>query len=176
MQWPVSRKVHPDRVFLGMTQTAIADIANAISEYEPVTLLAHPDDYSRARVMLGSNVTLWDIPTEDLWCRDAGPIFVKGPSDLAVSHIQFNGWGEKQVSTRDSKIAGEVARRLGLELLPTGLRDDAGGVEHDGHGLLIAYESSWVNANRNPGLTCDQVEQRLLNAYGATKMIWTEGV
>ncbi|SMX44388.1 Putative agmatine deiminase [Octadecabacter ascidiaceicola] len=177
MQWPVNRRVHPDPLFLEMAQQTIADVANAIADFEPVTMLAHPDDHASARRKLSSGVELWDIPTEDLWCRDAGPIFlVDGNGGLAVSHIQFNGWGEKQVNARDSKIAAEVANRLGLELIPTGLRGEAGAVEQDGHGLLLAHESSWVNDNRNPGLTRGEIETRLLRAYGADRMIWTDGV
>lgn len=177
MQWPVNRRVHPDPVFLGMAQQTIADIANAISAFEPVTMLAAAEDHSRARAKLSEEVELWDIPTEDLWCRDAGPIFVvDGAGGIAISHIQFNGWGEKQVNARDSLIAQRVAEQLGLPLLPTGLRGEAGGVEQDGRGLLIAHESSWVNDNRNPGLTRDEVERRLLAAYGADRMIWSPGV
>ncbi len=177
MQWPVNRAVHPDGVFLDMAQQTIADIANAIADFEPVTMLAHPDDHAGARRKLSSAVELWDIPTEDLWCRDAGPIFViDGQGDIAISHIQFNGWGEKQVNTRDSQIAAQVAERLGLDLIATGLRGEAGGVEQDGHGLLLAHESSWVNDNRNPGLSRDAVQSRLLAAYGADRMIWTQGV
>ncbi len=176
MQWPVSRVVHPDPVFLDMTQDTIADIANSIVDFEPATMLAHPGDHARARRKLSEAVELWDIPTEDLWCRDAGPIFVKGPNGLAISHIQFNGWGEKQVNTRDSQIAARVAERLGLPLIPTGLKGEAGGVEQDGHGLLMAHESSWVNDNRNPGLSRAAIETRLLDAYGAKRMIWAPGV
>jgi len=177
MQWPANRKVHPDRAFLDMTQQTIADIANAISAFEPVTMLAAAEDHAGARSRLSAGVELWDIPTEDLWCRDAGPIFVvDGAGGLAVSHIQFNGWGEKQVNAQDSQIAQRVAERLGLRLLPSGLRGEAGGVEQDGHGLLMAHESSWVNDNRNPGLPRDEVERRLLAAYGADRMIWARGV
>lgn len=177
MQWPVSRIVHPDPVFLDMAQQTIADIANAISEFEPVTMLAAKADHAVTRRKLSAAVKLWEIPSEDLWCRDAGPIFVvNSAGDLAVSHIQFNGWGEKQVNRRDSQIAGLVAERLGLDLLPTGLRGEAGGIEQDGHGLLIAHESSWVNENRNPGLSRDEVEDRLLLSYGADRLIWSDGV
>ncbi|MFT5743139.1 MAG: agmatine deiminase [Paracoccaceae bacterium] len=177
MQWPVNRRVHPDGVFLDMTQQTIADVANAIAQFEPVTMLAHADDHAGARVKLASNVELWDIPTEDLWCRDAGPLFAKGrDGSLVVSNIQFNGWGEKQVNTRDSQIAAEVARRLGLPLHASGLHGEAGGVEHDGHGTLVAHESSWGNDNRNPGMNRSQIEEHLLSAYGASKMIWTTGV
>ncbi|MFS4580063.1 agmatine deiminase family protein [Phaeobacter sp. C3_T13_0] len=177
MQWPVNRGVHPDPVFLDMVQQTVADVANAISAFEPVTMLAANEDHAGARRKLSGAVELWDIPTEDLWCRDAGPIFaVNAAGDLAVSHIQFNGWGEKQVNRRDSQIAARVADRLELELLPTGLTGEAGGVEQDGHGLLLAHESSWVNENRNPGLSRSEVETRLLAAYGADRLIWSEGV
>jgi agmatine deiminase len=39
MQWPVSRKVHPDPIFLDMLQDAIATVANVIAEFEPVVML-----------------------------------------------------------------------------------------------------------------------------------------
>ena len=177
MQWPVNRRVHPDALFLELTQQTIADIANAIADFEPVTMLAATEDHARARTKLSEGVALWDIPTEDLWCRDAGPIFVvSNAGDLAVSHIQFNGWGEKQLHKRDGQIARRVAERLGYALMPTGLHGEAGGVEQDGHGLLMAHASSWVNSNRNPGLSRDEIEARLLQAYGADRMIWSEGV
>ncbi len=177
MQWPVSRRVYRDPLFLEMTQQTIADIANAISNFEPVTMLAAADDHAGARKMLSGKVELWDIPTEDLWCRDAGPIFVTdGAGGLAIAHIHFNGWGEKQVNRRDNEIATRVAERLGLDVIPSGLRGEGGGVEHDGHGLLMAHESSWVNDNRNPGLSRDEIEHRLLAAYGADRMIWADGV
>ena len=177
MQWPVNRSVHPDPVFLDMVQQTIADVANAIAEFEPVTMLVAQGDHARARRKLAAAVELWDIPTEDLWCRDSGPIFVvNGQGDLAISHIQFNGWGEKQVNLRDRQIAARVAERLGLPLRPAGLVGEAGGVEQDGHGLLLAHESSWVNDNRNPGLSRVEIERRLLAAYGAERMIWSAGV
>lgn len=176
MQWPASRQVHPDREFLDILQGTIADIANAISEFEPVILCASREDHARAKPMLSSKVELWDIPTEDLWARDSGPLFAVKNNKLVVSHIQFNGWGNKQVHRLDGNIAGEIAQRLGVPIIASGLVGEAGGVEHDGHGLLMAHESSWVNDNRNKGLAIDEIEARLLAAYGADKMIWSPGV
>ncbi len=177
MQWPVNRRVHPGRIFLDVLQGTIADIANSIAEFEPVILLAAKEDHAKARKLLSSKVELWDIPTEDLWCRDSGPLFAKQENEkLAVSHLQFNGWGNKQVHKRDGQIAKLVAERLGVPLIASGLIGEAGGIEHDGHGLLMAHESSWVNKNRNPGLSRDEIEAHLLKAYGAEHMIWTKGV
>lgn len=177
MQWPVSPEVYPDPVFLEMTQQVIAAIASTIAEFEPVTVLAAAADHAAIRRQVSGAVSLWDIPTDDLWCRDSGPLFaVDGRGGLAVVGIQFNGWGGKQVIDNDSLVAARVAERLGLKVIPTGLRGEAGGVEQDGHGLLLAHESSWVNSNRNPGMTRDEVERRLLAAYGGDRMIWSEGV
>lgn len=177
MQWPVSKQVYPEAGFLDILQETIADIANTISEFEPVVMLAASSDHVSARRQLSHGIELWDIPTEDLWCRDSGPLFARKPDGtLAVSHLQFNGWGNKQVHKRDSQIATRVADRLGIDVIPSGLVGEAGGVEHDGHGLLMAHESSWVNDNRNPGLSRDEIERRLLRAYGAERMIWSDGV
>ena len=177
MQWPVNRRVHPDRVFLDILQQTIADIANTIAEFEPLVMLAAKADQKRARSYLSGQVELWDVPTEDLWCRDAGPLFAIGPKgDLVVSHIQFNGWGGKQVHKRDGNIANQIAERLNVPIMASGVTGEAGGVEHDGHGLLMAHESSWVNKNRNPGMSRDDIEQKLLQAYGAERMIWSPGV
>jgi agmatine deiminase len=177
MQWPNSRAVYRDAGFLRMTQATIAEIANAIAAFEPVTLLAAAEHHARIGRMVSGDVELWDIPTEDLWCRDAGPLFARRPDGaLVVSHLQFNGWGNKQVDAHDSQIATRVADRLGLPVVPSGLVGEAGGVDHDGHGLLIGHESSWVIDNRNPGLSRDEIEARLLAAYGATRMIWAPGL
>lgn len=177
MQWPNSRAVYDDAEFLRMTQATIAHIANTIAAFEPVTLLAAEGHHARIGRMISGDVELWDIPTEDLWCRDAGPLFAHRPDGaLVVSHLQFNGWGNKQVDTHDSQIATRVADRLGLPVVPSGLVGEAGGVDHDGHGLLIGHESSWVIDNRNPGLSRDEIEARLLAAYGATRMIWAPGL
>ena len=175
MQWPVSLDVYDRRSLVGV-QGKIALIANTISQFEPVVMLASGAAASVARARLGPGVEIWDIPTDDLWCRDSGPTFVRDEAGkLAVSHIQFNGWGNKQPHGHDGKIAAAVARRLGLALLQTGLVGEQGGVEQDGAGTLLAHASSWVNRNRNVG---DErsVGRLLTAALGAQKTIWAPGI
>ena len=176
MQWPVSRQVYRDLWFLNDVQNAIAQIANTISEFEPVILLADKQYHRHIRSLVSDRVELWDIPTDDLWCRDAGPIFATDGMRLQVQHIQFNGWGNRQTFDNDEHIAGRVADRLGIPLRSFDLRGEAGGVEQDGHGTLIAHESSWVHSNRNKGMSRGDIEEVLLTAYGAHRIIWTKGV
>ncbi|WP_415920824.1 agmatine deiminase family protein [Tateyamaria sp. SN6-1] len=176
MMWPASRGVYRDPVFLRMVQRTIAEIASTIASFEPVYLLADASLHPQIRKQVSGSVTLWDIPTEDLWARDAGPLFAWQGAQRVVSHIAFNGWGRKQVHTHDAQVAARIAARMGAPLISSGLQGEAGGVDHDGHGLLIAHESSWVIRNRNPGLSRAQITDRLLAAYGADRMIWSPGL
>ena len=43
------------------------------------------------------NVTLHDIPTNDVWARDHGPMFLVGPagSPPALVDWEYNAWGGK---------------------------------------------------------------------------------
>ncbi|MBA4490310.1 agmatine deiminase family protein [Paracoccus sp. S1E-3] len=176
MQWPVNRRVHSDRAFLTDLQGSIADIANAIAEFEPVVMMAAAEHHPAIRKLVSQNIELWDIPTDDLWCRDSGPSFViDGKGGLAVTQFNFNGWGDKQIHPNDGKIAARVADRMGLQVFNAGLVGEAGGVETDGHGTLIAHESSFINPNRNRG-TRAEIERMLLDTMGADKLIWAPGI
>ncbi|MGI9370952.1 MAG: agmatine deiminase family protein [Hyphomicrobiales bacterium] len=176
MQWPVNKEVHPDPVFLDMLQRSIADVANTISEFEPVVMLMAVGYRGSAREKLSGKVDIWDLPTDDLWCRDSGPVIVTdGAGTLAVSNLNFNGWGNKQTHNSDRAVAPRVAKRMGLREINVGIVGEAGGVESDGAGTLIAHESSWVNANRNKGSKAE-IEKMLLAALGAEKIIWAPGV
>ena len=176
MQWPVSREVHPDADFLFDLQATIADIASTIAEFELVVMLAAAEHHKSIKKRISGQVELWDIPTDDLWARDSGPSFVvDGKGGLALTQFNFNGWGAKQVHGNDGKVAVRVAERLGLPVFDVGLVGEAGGVETDGHGTLIAHESSWVNRNRNKGSKAE-VEAMLLDTMGALKVIWAPGI
>jgi len=175
MQWPVSVDVYGEDD-LARVQKAIALVANTIADHEEVVMLCAPKHQKTARARLGSGVSLWDIPTNDLWCRDSGPTFVRtADGGLAVSLIQFNGWGGKQVHNHDARIAARVAERLGLPLIDSGLVGEQGGLEHDGAGLVMAHASCWVNRNRNTGSE-EKIGRKILAAVGGRKMIWAPGI
>jgi len=175
MQWPVRTSVYGARQ-LKKVQAKVALIANTISRYEPVVMLASTAAAEAARKHLDAKVELWPIPTDDLWCRDSGPTFVKSKDGrLAVARLAFNGWGNKQTHANDGQIAPRLAARLGLPLLATGLVGEQGGLEHDGDGTVLAHASCWVNRNRNRG-TPAEIEARILAATGSSKMIWAPGI
>lgn len=175
MQWPVNLDVY-GHASLRRTQSAIARIANAIAQFEPVVMLAERTHHASARRLLSADVLLWDVPTDDLWCRDCGPTFVRAADgSFAVMDFNFNGWGNKQPHANDALVARRVADRLGLPWIDSGVVGEQGGLEHDGAGLVLAHASSWVNPNRNSA-DAQVIGDRLLAAVGGRKMIWAPGV
>jgi agmatine deiminase len=176
MQWPSSIKTYGNRKTLEAVRASIADIANAIAQFEPVVVLASPSQIDIAKPNFDANITFWPFETQDLWCRDSGPSFViNGKGGIAVSELNFNGWGEKQDHESDSKLAGLCAQKLGLQVFNSNVVGEGGGVETDGEGTLLAHASCWVNLNRNTGTQAD-IERGVLDSLGAEKMIWAPGV
>ncbi|MFE5832461.1 agmatine/peptidylarginine deiminase [Streptomyces sp. NPDC056488] len=176
MAWPDSTAIWSNR--LSGVQADIALIARTIAKYEPVVMCANSGSAARARSLCGSSVTvIGSIPVDDCWMRDTGPVFrTDGRGGLDAVGLNFNGWGNKQTHARDNLVAGRIASYAGVPITYAGLVGEGGAVEQDGAGTLMATRSSLVNRNRNPGMTERQVESAMLAAYGASKVIWFDGV
>ncbi|MER5208239.1 agmatine deiminase family protein [Streptomyces sp. NPDC002825] len=176
MAWPDSTAIWPGR--LSGVQADIALIARTIARYEPVVLCANPESAAKARSMCGSTVTvISSIPVDDCWMRDTGPVFrTDGYGGLDTVGLNFNGWGNKQTHTRDALVAERIAAHVGVPFTSADLVGEGGAIEQDGAGTLMATRSSLVNRNRNPGVSERQLEAAMCDAYGASKVVWFDGV
>ncbi|MFI1583772.1 agmatine/peptidylarginine deiminase [Embleya sp. NPDC020630] len=177
MAWPTRSSIWGRQ--LSGVQDDIALIAKTIARFEPVVMCA-PDaaGASAARAKCGSTVTVVSsIPVDDLWARDTAPVFrTDGQGGRDTVGLGFNGWGNKQTHAKDARVAAGIAAYDRLAFTRAGFTGEGGAVETDGDGTVLATESSLVNSNRNPGMTRAQIEQAVLAAYGASKMIWVPGI
>ncbi|MFD0341153.1 agmatine/peptidylarginine deiminase [Streptomyces sp. NPDC127117] len=163
---------------LSGVQANIALIARTIAKYEPVVMCANSVSASKARSMCGSTVTvISSIPVDDCWMRDTGPVFrTDGSGGLDAVGLGFNGWGNKQTHAKDALVAERIAAYAGAPFTYADLVGEGGAIEQDGNGTLIATRSSLVNRNRNPGMSQSALETAMCDAYGATEVIWFDGV
>ncbi|MFD0401220.1 agmatine deiminase family protein [Kitasatospora sp. NPDC059811] len=174
MAWPALDSVWGDQ--LPAVRQDIAHVAQAVARFEPVVLMARPDQSAAARQLCGSSVEVLDLAVDDLWARDTGPTFVTGPAGLAGVDLNFNGWGGKQTHDNDAKVARYLLDHYRIRRIQAPITGEGGAIEVDGEGTLMATESSWVNANRNPGTSRDQIEGALKELFGVQKVIWFAGV
>lgn len=119
------------------------------------------------------------IPTNDAWCRDHGAIFVvrKSPeSGRAALNWRFNAWGGKYPPfDLDDAVAGRMAEVLGDPVYHGDIVLEGGSIEVNGLGHLLTTGSCLLNTNRNPGLGRPEIERRLRDMLGVSRILWLEG-
>ncbi len=176
MQWPADVSIYGKADDLAVVREKIALIADAISSFEPVSILVRPEQMAEAKHWVKPSVSFLPVAVDDLWARDSGPTFVRDSAGaLAVLDFNFNGWGDAQAYDNDSKVASIMATKLGLPRIAASVVGEAGGVENDGAGTLLAHASSWVSPNRNTK-TQDEIGRALCAGLGAEKIIWAPGL
>ena len=152
-----------------------AAVANAILEFEPVTMVVHPDDVDTAGRYLDPRVELLTAELNDAWMRDIGPSFVLDANkQLGAVYWIFNGWGGQDWAAwdKDSLIAAEISARADAHHIPSGIVNEGGGIQVDGEGTVLVTETVQLDQGRNPGLTKADIEGELARTIGATHVLW----
>jgi agmatine deiminase len=175
MIWPHRKDLYEER--LEPMQVEYLNIVAAISQFEAVTVLAHPDHAETARKRLGNLADVVPMPVDDFWARDCGPSFVVGSNgELAGVNWHFNAWGGKHAPwDADDKLATRLLTREGATIRNSWLTCEGGSFALDGEGTLIITETSILNPNRNPGVNKALVESELKAMLGVEKVVWLPG-
>ena len=179
LAWPHNRHTWPGK--LEHIPPVWAELARTLARAEPVHILAGQGDVMQeARAMVGRlpNVTLHQIPTNDAWIRDHGPTFLAGPSDVppALVDWQYNAWGGKYPPFElDNLVPKRIAEATGRRRFKPGIVLEGGAVDANGRGTILAAEGCLTNANRNPGLSKDEIERYLADYLGARHVVWLRG-
>ena len=134
-------------------------------------------------------------PTDRVWLRDSGPIFVKNPQgDLAITNWKFNAWAKYDNWHRDDQIPHHIAKHYDIpefkpevpppaaappNMNPHRLVLEGGSIDTNGAGILLTTEECLLSKiqQRNPGLGDETTTQRLLEQafhdyLGIDKTIW----
>jgi agmatine deiminase len=154
-----------------------AEVVDAISHFEPVTLVANPDEADQARKACpAGNVEVVAMPIDDSWLRDSGPIITKSAEGERVGiDFDFNGWGEKFTPfDRDRAISTLLLEHLGIERHAESLVLEGGSIAVDGNGLLVTTEQCLLNENRNPDSPRGGIERALKGTLGVEEIVWLE--
>ena len=156
-------------------------MAEALAESEIVRInVSGAEQEKTVRKLLRScppeRVEYFHIPTDEPWCRDHGPIFVKRDKSpqLAVLNFGFNAWGYKlSPFDEDNAVPPAIAKALGLPVFNfEHFILEGGSIDTNGQGTLLTTESCLLNPNRNPTLDCTAIEKKLRDKLGVKKILW----
>jgi agmatine deiminase len=159
---------------------AWSQAANAIVDFEPVSMLVPPHRRDEAARLLDPRIEQIECDLDDCWLRDNGPTFLLNASgELGAALWTFNGWGRNftDQTGRDARAGLLVAERAGARVFSSELVNEGGGIHVDGEGTVLVTESVQLDVNRNPTWSRHDVEQELRMMLGVTKVIWlTQGL
>ena len=181
--WP-----HRRATFLGdfaAIPEFFARFVRQLAVCEPVKVIASGAALADARDRLRGvdRVELVDIPTNDSWLRDTGPVFLvprersAGRETAAVAICwEWNAWGGKYPPwDLDAGVSRAIAARLGLPVVRPGVVLEGGAIETDGAGTLLVNERCVVDEKRNPGLDRPAMERLLRERLAIDHVIWVGG-
>jgi len=152
-----------------------AAVAAAVAAFEPVLMAADPSQAAEARAACPGEVEVAEIPLDDSWVRDSGPIFVveEGGGRRVGMDFAFNAWGEKfQPYDADAAYAERVLTRLEEERVEVDLVLEGGSIAVDGEGTLVTTEQCLLHPSRNPSRPREEIESVLLEALGLERIVW----
>lgn len=175
MAWPTRREIWSDE--FAQVKRDYARLAQTISRFEPVMMVANSADLAEARSHCGSRVAVVDFPIDDSWIRDSGPVFLLDEAGRpAAAAWRFTAWGGKyRPCDADAALAVRIAHHLRVPVIASPLALEGGAILSDGEGTVLTTESCLLNGNRNPGLCKAEVELELKRVLGAAKVIWLPG-
>ena len=188
MRWPAEWETHERTVMGWPCRTELwgetmeqargdyAAVANAIAAFEPVTMIANPgQDAALARAACTSGVEIVELPLDDSWLRDCGPIYIRDGErgERVAIHFRFNAWGEKFPPwDKDAEVGRLIAEELGDEVREASMVLEGGAVHSDGAGTILTTEQCLLAPTRNPDLSREQIEAALLHHLASERMVW----
>jgi len=185
ISWPHNLSEFPDK--FEPIPWAFGEIVRALAQAEKVRIcVSSPGHERKARRILSrigvTGAELFRIPTNRVWARDFGPIFVRNVArpGLAVAGFRFNAWAIYKRYGRDAQVARKISAAVGAEYMPVLWNQrhvvlEGGSIDVNGRGSILTTEECLLDQEvqvRNPGLEKNDIQAILGSALGAPNVLW----
>ena len=181
MQWPGFWEKDYEITF--------ANIADIVSRYEKLHILYHSDQiYSDAQKAIrnikadpqNKNIHWHEVPNDNAWMRDNGPIYVINDKELRIQNWNFNAWGGafgyNIPFNLDNSVPDKVGEILNLPVDQIDIVHERGNLEFNGSDTVILNWSTLGDPSRNLNYNKKQAESDLKEYFGVTNVIFIEGI
>jgi agmatine deiminase len=188
LAWPHNKTDWPGK--FDAIPWVFADIIRHLARVEDVNLVVASarEKQSVREVLRRSHVDARGVkfhvwPTNRVWTRDSGPIFIKSNSSVALTNWRFNAWAKYSDWKHDNQLPERVAKKLKLQQFtpmverngePYHVVLEGGSIDVNGRGMMLSTEECHLSKvqPRNPGLSRRDLEQVFADYLGIEKVIW----
>ncbi|WP_199097078.1 agmatine deiminase family protein [Dyella sp. ASV21] len=179
--WPHADTDWADR--LAEVETTYVALAAAATRFQPLIIVVASNALRlRAQALLTgegvdlSQVRFVELPYDDTWLRDSGPITLKaGEGQFQLTDFRFTGWGGKFGAEQDDALIaglvnegvfGQAAhKRVDWAL-------EGGGIESDGVGTVL---TTWrCLTQRHPEQSREEMTAILSDSLHAKRVLWLD--
>jgi agmatine deiminase len=178
--WPHNRHDWPGR--FAPIPWVYAEIVRKLSRAEQVRILVGSEalEQQARRVLRKAGaqmeaVEFFRCPTNRVWTRDYGPLFVKDPrGQVSLTAWRFNAWAKYDDFERDVRVPAFLAKRLKLPVRETDMVLEGGSIDVNGAGTLLTTEECLLSPvqARNPGMSRAEMEAKFREYLGVTCVVW----
>ncbi|KAL9649783.1 hypothetical protein ABK040_009597 [Willaertia magna] len=136
--------------------------------------------------LIENNIRFHEIPHDDIWFRDMGPIFLvnEKKKERKIIDFGFNNWSYSNSSDEDAIVDESVDRivasKLKTSIVRSSLISEGGNREFDGKGTLMMVEHVELLRNKENHYTNrESIESEMKRVFSSiSKVIWlkTEGL
>jgi agmatine/peptidylarginine deiminase len=179
--WPHAGTDWADR--LASVETTYVALAAAVTRFQRlIIVVADAALNAHVRSLLGdagvdlSKVRFVQLPYDDTWLRDSGPITLAGSAEgFQLTDFRFTGWGGKFGAAQDDAlVAGLVAAGVfghaAHERIDWAL--EGGGIESDGKGSVLTTWRCLVQ--RHPEQSREEMSAILRDGLHAKRVLWLD--
>jgi agmatine deiminase len=123
------------------------------------------------------NIRFSELPVNDTWARDHGPVTVFIDDKPVLYDFTFNGWGLKFAANLDNQIS---AKLFDLNVFKRNVTYknmlhyvlEGGSIESDGNGTILTTSDCLCSVNRNQYLSQKEIEVYLKEIFGLKQVLW----
>lgn len=167
---------------LDAVEATYVALASAITRFQCI-LICVPDATLQDRVTQlleargadRSRLRFAQLPYDDTWLRDSGPITLRDGEGYRLLDFEFTAWGGKFEAEQDDQLVAKLVE-LGVFIASPRQRIEfaleGGAIETDGRGTLL---STWTCLHeRHPTLDRHQISQQLCRWLRQDRVLWLD--
>mmetsp|Transcript_11062 Transcript_11062/g.31027 ORF Transcript_11062/g.31027 Transcript_11062/m.31027 type:complete len:367 (+) Transcript_11062:460-1560(+) len=163
---------------------SMSRLVGVITKYEPVVIV-YDNQYvlERAQQALRDNgvkpyqpnITWREMPTNNAWLRDNGPVYMEVDGELVIQNWDFDAWGgafgENIPYANDNVIPQRMGDVLDLDVFNVSIVSERGNLEFNGAGAVMANYEVFARRPENAGLSFDYVRELLSLQFNAHTVV-----
>ena len=188
--WPYNKEDWPN-LFKNIPKVIAEIIANISNSQKVNLLINNQNDKIKIKKILNnfnyklSNIVFYNIPTNRIWLRDSGPIFLvnKINKNKVLLNFKFNAWAKYKDYQKDNLINNKISKITKIKKInPTMIINnklkqvvlEGGAIDVNGKGSILLTKECLLSKiqERNPGITKHVLENVLKKYLNVTNFIW----